>query len=244
MKPIILITSYFVDRDQIKGVPLRGKKNQDLEICTFDYINAVEKAGGVPVVAPAVTDMETAARMFDIADGILFSGGEDVHPKHFHEKITESNLFIEERRDQFELKLAELVLRSHKPVLGICRGMQLLNVAAGGTLYQDLKTDIEHTIPNTDKDKLLHSIDIKEGTKLSSIFGLKRKDVNSFHHQAVKELATGFIPTAYAEDGILEAFEVEGDRFLVGVQWHPEMLHESFPEELTIFRAFVQSIKK
>lgn len=243
MKPIILLSSYFVSRDEIKGTSIRGKQNQDLTICTGDYINSVEKAGGVPVVAPCIADEEAVLRMFEVADGILFTGGEDVHPRYYNENIEADNLGISDRRDSFELILARHALKSNKPILGICRGMQLLNVAAGGTLYQDLKTKIGHTVPNTPKERLLHDVKITENTRLHEIYKKDIKEVNSFHHQAVKDLADAYIPTAKAADGIIEGFEMKGDRFLVGVQWHPEMLHERYPEELEIFKAFIKSIK-
>lgn len=244
MKPIILITSYYVDRSEITRTPIRGKKNQDFAICTFDYINAVEKAGGVPIVAPSIGDAETISSMLAMADGILFSGGEDVHPNYYREDITEKNLMISDTRDRFEMQLAELALKSSKPILGICRGMQLLNAAAGGTLHQDLKTHIGHTVPNTPKEKRLHKIELVENTRLFGVYGAGQKEVNSFHHQAVKDLADIYRPTAFAEDGIIEAYELKEDRFVVGVQWHPEMLHEAYPEELEIFRSFIGCARK
>lgn len=243
MKPVILITSYFVENSKTESPSVYGNKKQDLAICIFDYIYAVEKAGGVPLIAPNIDDLESAARMFEIADGVLFSGGEDVHPKYFNETIDADNLTIVEKRDRFELELAELALKSSKPILGICRGMQLLNVAAGGNLHQDLKTTIAHSIPNTPKDKRIHQIEIMKNTKLEKIFKQSIKEVNSFHHQAVKELSSLYIPTAYSKDGTIEAFEIEGERFCIGVQWHPEMLQEKYPEELEIFNAFIESCK-
>lgn len=243
MKPIILLTSYFVTREEIKSTPIRGKLNQDLAICTCDYIHSIEKAGGVPIVAPSIRDTEAIMKMFEVADGVLFTGGEDVHPRHFGESIVEDNVEVSERRDSFELKLAELALKSNKSILGICRGMQLLNVAAGGTLHQDLKTNIDHTIPNTPKERLLHEVKISPNTRLHEIYKEDYKEVNSFHHQAVKDLAGVYIPTAYAADGIIEAYEMKGERFVVGVQWHPEMMHEKYPDELEIFKAFINSIK-
>jgi putative glutamine amidotransferase len=243
MKPVILITSYFVEKNRIEGASVYGNKKQDLAMCVFDYIYAVERAGGVPIVAPSIDDLEATSRMFEIADGILFSGGEDVHPKYYKEEIIEDNVTIVEKRDSFELSLAALALKSNKPLLGICRGMQLLNVAAGGSLHQDLKTNITHTLANIPKDRKVHHIEIVSNTKLHRICNERRKEVNSFHHQGVKDLANMYIPTAYAEDGIIEAFEMEGDRFLVGVQWHPEMLHERYPEELAIFKEFIEHAK-
>jgi putative glutamine amidotransferase len=242
MKPVILITSYFVDNSKTEGNSVYGNKKQDLAICIFDYIYAVEKAGGVPIVAPSIGDSESISKMFEIADGIIFSGGEDVHPKYYREVVSEDNLTIVEKRDSFELKLAELVLKSNKAVLGICRGMQLLNVAAGGSLHQDIKNQI-HAVANIPKDKKIHNIEIVSNTRLAKIYKETKKEVNSFHHQAVKDLANMFIPSAYAEDGIIEAFEIEGDRFLVGVQWHPEMLQDKYPEELAIFKEFIESAR-
>ncbi len=245
MKPVILITSYYVNRNEIEGTPIRGKKEQDLAVCTYDYINAVEKAGGVPLVMPNLTDSEAVQRVFELADGFLFSGGEDMDPSWYREEISEDNVIVaDERRDNFEMKLAELVLQSNKPVLGICRGMQLLNVAGGGSLYQDLKSSIPHPGHEVPKNKKTHEITILEDSKLYHIYQETQKAVNSFHHQGVKKLADCYAATAFAEDGLVEAYESKDERFLIGVQWHPEMLHESYEEELKIFKALVKSATK
>jgi len=133
-------------------------------------------------------------------------------------------------------------------VLGICRGMQLLNIAAGGNIYQDIgsqyETGLKHSNPQSSKADLIHKVNVAEDTILSSLFGSGSKGVNSFHHQAVRDLAPSFMASAYSEDGLLEAYEQTGDRFLVGVQWHPEMLFEKYPEELKLFKSFVEKAKE
>ncbi len=248
VKPIILITSYHVGQEELNEKKVRGKADQDISICTWDYINAVMLSGGVPLAVPNIEGEENLDELVKLADGILFSGGEDVHPRYFKEEVLAGNMKICERRDKFEMGLAERVLPMDMPVLGICRGMQLLNIAAGGNIYQDIpmmyQTGLRHSNPDSSKSDIVHTVKLQEGTRISGYYGPGSKGVNSFHHQAVKELAPAFLAAAYAEDGLIEAYENIGDRFLVGVQWHPEMLFEKYPEELEIFKAFVESAKE
>ncbi len=153
-----------------------------------------------------------------------------------------------DRRDSFEMKLAEKVIPSNIPVLGICRGMQLLNIAAGGSIYQDIglqyRTAVRHSNPQSSKADIIHKVKLPEQTRLSELYGSGLKGVNSFHHQAVKDLAPVLKASAYSEDGLLEAYELEGSRFFVGVQWHPEMLLEKYPEEIGLFKSFIDSAMK
>lgn len=146
------------------------------------------------------------------------------------------------------MSLITKALDMNIPILGICRGIQLINVAAGGSLYQDIKeqynTEISHSIPGSRKWDIIHKIDLVRGTKLYDIYDSKTKGVNSFHHQAVKNLAPSLKASAYSEDGLVEGFELEGTRFLIGVQWHPEKMFEKYPEELKIFRSFVAAAEK
>lgn len=248
MKPLILITSYHVGKDEINEKKVRGKEEQDISICTWDYINAVMLSGGVPLVMPNIEGEENIDAYVRLADGILFSGGEDVHPKYFNERINADNLKICDRRDSFEMKLVENVLPLGIPLLGICRGMQLLNIAAGGNIYQDIgaqyQTVMKHSNPDSGKADIIHKVRVVEDTTLCDLYGGGMKGVNSFHHQAVKDLAPVFKASAYSEDGLVEAYEMEGDRFLIGVQWHPEMLFEKHPEELRIFESFIESAKE
>lgn len=248
MKPVILITSYHVSKDELNPKRVRGKDEQDISICTWDYINAVMLSGGVPLVMPNIEGDDNIAALAGLADGILFSGGEDVHPSYFNEDLKADNLKINDKRDKFEMQLAEKVIPMDLPVLGICRGMQLLNIASGGNIYQDIgmqyKTDLRHSNPQSSKDDIIHEVKLVETTKLHNLYGRSLKGVNSFHHQAVKDLAPGLKASAHSEDGILEAYELEGDRFFIGLQWHPEMLFEKYPEELKIFKFFVESAKE
>jgi putative glutamine amidotransferase len=248
VKPIILITSYHVGRDELSEKKVRGKAEQDISICTWDYINAVMRCGGTPLVMPNLEGEDNIDALVKLADGILFSGGEDVHPKYFNEGVKVDNMTICDRRDRFEIKLAEKVLPSNIPVLGICRGMQLLNIAAGGNIYQDIgmqyPTALEHSNPQSGKADIIHNVNLLEETRLSELYGSGLKGVNSFHHQAVKDLAPALKASAYSEDGLLEAYEMGGRRFLVGVQWHPEMLFEKYPEELKLFESFIENAKE
>ena len=247
MKPIILITSYHVGKEELEGKNVRGAKGQDMTMCTWDYINAIQLAGGVPIVAPNIQDEEAMDQMISIADGILFSGGEDVNPCHYGEEVQTDNLKVVVQRDSFELKLAEKLLTMKKPLFGICRGMQLLNVAGGGTLYQDIDTqfptEIRHSYPGRYKWDLIHDVRIESNTRLMEAYLSEVNTVNSFHHQAVLKLSPLFKPTAYSTDGIVEAYEAEGNQFIVGVQWHPEMMFEKYTKELVLFKHFVHAAK-
>ena len=162
MKPIILITSYHVGKDELNPRKVRGKEEQDLSICTCDYINAVMLSGGVPLVMPNIEGDDNIDALVRLADGILFSGGADVHPRYYNEDIKVDNLKTCDKRDKFEMKLAKKVLTMDIPVLGICRGMQLLNIVAGGNIYQDIevqyKTDLRHSSLQCSKDDIIRSI--------------------------------------------------------------------------------------
>lgn len=245
MKPIILITSYHVDKDELNEKKVRGMEEQDISICVWDYINAVQLSGGLPLVLPNIEGEDNIDSLLEVADGILFSGGEDVHPRHFNEEIMVNNLKISEKRDSFELPLARRAILMDIPLLGICRGMQLLNIAAGGNIYQDIamqyKGGLSHRKPDSRKADIMHNVKINKGSRLYEIYSTETKGVNSFHHQAVKDLAPGLTASAFAEDGLIEAYEHKGERFFVGVQWHPEMLCEKYPEELGLFKSFVKS---
>ncbi|MHB1393959.1 MAG: gamma-glutamyl-gamma-aminobutyrate hydrolase family protein [Clostridia bacterium] len=248
MKPIILITSYHVGQDELSEKKVRGKAEQDISICTWDYINAVMLSGGTPLVMPNIEGEDNIDALVKLADGILFSGGEDVNPKYFNEDIKVDNMTICDRRDRFEMMLAERILLSDIPVLGICRGMQLLNIAAGGNIYQDIGvqygTALRHSNPQSRKADIIHLVNLLDETRLSDFYGCGLKGVNSFHHQAVKDLAPVLKASAYSEDKLLEAYEMEGRRFFVGVQWHPEMLFEKYPDELKLFKSFIESAKE
>ncbi len=164
-------------------------------------------------------------------DGVLFSGGGDIHPKRYgstmHPKVDD----IDEDRDRVEIHLAKQVLQQHIPFLAICRGMQVINVAAGGTLYEDIldqrSGSLQHQTPEElPRDHLAHSVTVEQDTKLASILGTAELPVTSNHHQAVRTLGKDLTASAYAPDGIIEAFEKSDSPFGIAVQWHPEWLQE------------------
>ena len=208
------------------------------------YMKALEACGALPLMLPLTIDHEELDACFALCDGILMTGGHDVDPKLYGEskKVTCGNCCSD--RDQMEAYLFEKAWKEDKPVLGICRGVQLMNVLLGGTLYQDLLTEhpskTEHHM-TPPYDTPIHKVDVIAGTKLASIIGAGEHAVNSYHHQAIKDLAPQAEVMAYAEDGLVEAISVPGKSFLVGVQWHPEFAFESDPECKKLVQAFVDA---
>lgn len=208
------------------------------------YMKVLEACGALPVMLPLTTDTEELDDCFRLCDGILMTGGHDVDPKLYGEHAKATCGTACSSRDQMETYLFKKALEEDKPVFGICRGVQLMNVLLGGTLYQDLPTEYpsgteHHMTPPYDKP--IHKVDVVSGTKLSDIIGAGEHAVNSYHHQAIKELAPGVEAMAYSEDGLVEAISVPGKSFLVGVQWHPEFAFESDPECKKLVQAFVDA---
>ena len=235
MRPIIGLTHSIQSDEKKLMMPL-------------SYANSIQAAGGVPVLLPITRDAEVIAAYAGMVDGVLFSGGEDVDPQFYGEDQLWACGDVLPFRDDFELLLLRELLAKHpeKPVLGVCRGEQVLNVALGGTLYQDLKSQLpgclahqQHQIaPYTS-----HRISIEAGSKLHAIYGDTTIAVNSFHHQAVKELAPGFRATAFAPDGVVEA--IEGETLPVAaVQFHPENYTARYDEFAALFAEFVNMCRR
>ncbi len=236
MRPRIGITSWHrEDRDQLE----RWEAIRDT------YTGAIRAAGGVPLILPiADDDPDLIADYLNAVDGLLFTGGEDVAPAYYGESQDERCQEPDRDRDLFEIHLARAALSRRTPMLGICRGLQLLNVAAGGTLYQDLQcrpgTKAYHAASLADRQKLIHTVRILPGTRLHSIMGVAESRVTSTHHQFVKDLAPAFRVTAESqEDGIVEGIEALDYLFLVAVQWHPERMYRDHAEHLALFRGLV-----
>ena len=246
MKPIIAVTCNFgfIDKNAPSSNP---HPPMEFDNVSDNYIKAVEAAGGIPLVLPIYADESTLIEALERADGVLFTGGADVGPHHFGEFPSNKLGNVSNSRDIQELAAAKYVLqKTNKPVLGICRGLQLLNIAAGGTLYQDLMENgfNNHTIDTYPRYIPSHKNKIVADTTLKSIVGSDSIGVNSFHHQAIKDVADGLKISAYSEDGLIEALEnAESDRFILGVQWHPEAL-QSYEEHRNIFKAFIESTEK
>jgi putative glutamine amidotransferase len=208
-----------------------------------DYVRSVEKAGGLPLVfAPGRP--EDAAALLDRVDALVLSGGADVDPAQYDETPHETVTRVIPERDVFELALCREALRRDLPILAICRGHQVLNVATGGTLVQDIPSQLPGAgahDPDTERWETAHEVLVLPGTRLREILGSAKVAVNSFHHQAVKDLGQGLVLSARAaDDGVVEGIEMPDRRFVVGVQWHPEAFWDHEPHD-PLFRAFVRA---
>lgn len=236
MRPIIGLTTF----SETNG------KNSTFNSINYNYIRSVLMAGGTPILIPVTSCDECIEDYIKLVDGIIFTGGEDLSPLYYGENpIKEINSICAER-DEYELKLFKKVYGTNLPILGICRGMQLINVALKGTLYQDINVQIPNSLGHSPKDiksdVLYHSVKIEKNSILFNIFEDYDIKVNSFHHQSVKELGEALKVSAFSQDGIIEAMEnaSPNSQCIIGVQWHPEGLvvrHEKF---LELFNYFVE----
>ncbi len=202
------------------------------------YVEAIRKAGGIPVLIPAMSDSAQAAQTIALLDGILFSGGEDFDPNYYGESILNETVGINARRDTSDMLLAKEALKQKKPIMGICRGEQLMNVVLGGSLYQDIPSQVGETVKHS--SGAMHKIGVEKGSVLYEIFQEDSITVNSYHHQAVKIPAPGIIVTARTADGIVEAYEAPG---IIAFQFHPEKLLASGEDQwLQLFEYFIDII--
>ena len=212
------------------------------------YSKAIERAGGIPVIIPLTRNAEVAEETVRNLDGILFTGGEDFNPAIYGESILNETVEINEPRDACDLLLMRAALKSRISILAICRGEQLLNITAGGTLYQDLPSQYSGALPHNGTN---HTVKIKFDSRLGHLLGasgssgqVMQLEVNSYHHQAVKKIGGKLVATAYAPDGVVEAVEMPGRRFVIGTQFHPEKLaFEGNALWQKLFDAFVRSAK-
>ena len=206
------------------------------------YVNAVSHTGGEVVMLPH-TDEQGIRELMGTLDGIVLSGGDDVEPAYYHEQPHVALGQIDPGRDRFELELAKTAIRIGVPILGICRGMQVLYVAMGGKLIQDIPSQIKGAIKHKQeapKSHAGHKVAVEINSKLAGMIGTGEIGVNSFHHQAVKEpIIDRFIVSARAPDGVVEAIEFPDDQFVLGVQWHPECMFSTSPAMIEVFASFV-----
>jgi len=188
-----------------------------------------------------------AEAYLDIINGLILTGGADIHPSFYGESVLDRCGEIDEERDRFEVDLVHAARRRDLPVLGICRGLQVLNVALGGSLYQDLsyrhQTDLLHQSPRERRREPAHQVAITEGSRLAEILGVHELRVTSTHHQVIRNLAPGLTVNAVAPDGVIEGVEGAG-RFLLAVHWHPERMFVTHCEQLALFRALVEAAAK
>lgn len=287
MKPLIGVTSNYIysympklnkggknEQSQYEalkstyvGSCLFGLNDVPFNMSLSTDIQAIEQAGGVPIIIPQTEDEDSMRSILSRLDGIVFAGGNDIHPEFYGEEVNYNkglfgsldNLNAEDasvfaktviERDRMEITLMKLALeKTSLPILGICRGSQIMNVALGGSLYQDLEKcyDGGELLGHVSLEKWashVHDIIIKDGSLVHKIFDEKRINVNSIHHQAIRHLGDGLKVTAKAADGIVEAIEYDdASRFVLGVQWHPEMLLKSDETHRKVFDAFIEASK-
>ena len=214
-----------------------GRTSTGAATLATNYTDAIAKAGGIPVVLPIIDDPALAESLLAKVDGIVFSGGPDLDPVEYGEEILNETVSIDAVRDRSDLLLARAALASGKPVLAICRGEQLMNVVLGGSLYQDLPAQVEGVLPHSDTT---HMIGVEKGSVLFDLFGSDSLMVNTFHHQAVKDVAPGSRVTARSSDGVVEAFE---NANVLAVQFHPERMFQADPSWLALFRYLVDKAR-
>lgn len=211
------------------------------------YVKALTSVGAAPLLLPIIENNDSLIKVqLQQIDGLLLSGGYDVNPLLYGEEPLPELEYILPERDEYEIKLIHLAMEMNKPILGICRGMQILNVACGGTLYQDLSQFSLKHFKHQQKSKTdtaSHTVEFVPNTNLHNIMGIDATKINTFHHQAIKDLAPGFVVNAKAKDGIIEGFEKKGEHFIIGLQWHPEMMMERDTSMLKIFHSFISFAK-
>jgi putative glutamine amidotransferase len=242
-KPVIGISSGEVYNKLETWRPVTYGQNQA-------FVESILLAGGVPVLLPLTTDKAVLRQISSMLDGLYLAGGNDLHPQLYGQKPAAAKTEdFSTLRDTTEQALLEYALEDGKPILGICRGMQLLNVQLGGTLYQDINTELPGTLDHNVSNKykrltdLSHVLTIKPGSRLAQIVGEGNLGTNAHHHQAVKKLGKGLQAVAWTSDGIIEAIEHLDYPFAVGIQAHPESLLTVEPRWVALFHAFIGATK-
>lgn len=228
------------------GVTIGDSKNPEVFGLRDDYVRALEKAGALPLVL-APGRPEDAAEFLDRVDALVLSGGADVDPALYGEERHRTVRHVLPGRDAFEIALCREALVRDLPTLAICRGHQVLNVATGGTLYQDIPSQVRGAAdhdPDIPRHEACHDVAVLPGTRLREILGRDTVSVNSFHHQAVKVLGRGLVLSARgADDGVIEGMEMPDRRFMIGVQWHPESFWDQPRGFQPLFEALVNAAR-
>jgi len=243
MKPVIGVTPDFNagDRKDMGG-------HEPTYFLRARYIRAIEELGGIPLILPLVAEATARRRLLDGVDGLLLTGsGPDLPPRLYGERQRYKFPLVSERRANFELELVHQARRRDLPLLGICGGMQTVNVACGGSLFQDIPSQIRNALDHRQKTKAIHvshPVAIAPKSLLKQIVHKTTLMVNSSHHQSVKTVAPSLIASALAPDGIVEAIESPAHRFLLAIQWHPEFLFEHHAPHRRLFEALLRAARR
>ncbi len=239
-RPVIAMPAYDHTCDAILG--------KQASAVPASYINALIQANAIPLVLPITSDQGTIDALIKLAHGLLLIGGPDVDPEHFGQTCQPGLREVTPARDALELTVTRQALIENTPILAICRGIQVLNVAAGGSLFQDIANQLplakkhdQH--PDHEPAYLAHTIDIESGSRVAAVCGRTRLTVNSLHHQAIDRVGSGLAVTARSGDGIIEAVETEDEHWVVGVQWHPEWMLDGRDDMPALFRAFCDACR-
>jgi putative glutamine amidotransferase len=237
--PLIGITCMTIQTEQYS--PRLGQSRS--------YVNALLQAGAAPLLVPHIADKAVLRALYERLDGLLLPGGGDVDPVHYGESRHKNCNDPSAERDETELALARWAMDGGLPLLAVCRGIQVLNVALGGSLFQDIQAQIPGAerhdwYPNHPRDRLSHTVAISPETRLAHISGTTSLPVNSLHHQSVKDVAPGLVVTGLAPDEIIEAVEAQDHPFAIGVQWHPEELAGGDARAQRLFDAFVEASRR
>lgn len=212
------------------------------------YLRAIRAAGGIPVILPLEVPEEDLIQLAETCDGFLFSGGPDIHPFYFGEQTQAHCGNVSLKRDRMEMALLAAVMDRKKPILGICRGIQLINIALGGDIYQDLPSQFPEDFPLAHQQPFLyttpaHTVEVADGSLFHKITGAASLEVNSMHHQAVRRVSPKLTACGYAQNQLVEAVEMPGYPYLIAVQWHPEYLWPEDEAAMKLFQSFVDACK-
>ncbi len=232
----------------VVGIPAYAHTCQDIlgrkaSAVPNTYIDALTYVEVTPLIIPVVEELNLLRHLMTMVDGLMLIGGPDIDPVHYDQTAHPGLRQVTPERDKMELTVTQWALRRQLPILAICRGIQVLNVAAGGSLWQDIESQVpgaqkHDQYPDNREDHLAHSVDIEPGSRLAAICRQTRLDVNSLHHQAIDRIGQGLSVVARSGDGIVEAVEGKGDAWVVGVQWHPEWLIAGSEAMRMLFGAF------